>query len=293
MEVRQAQKAAVLYQVFLPMVLEEEMGRVTIARPADTHSGRQEGSAIFPVRTAGNGSGSAGGPCRAIGEVSNYLTTAYPKFKVAFSSPAFYYDNIKPMFTLKNDELTVYVRIPVVSGEHLFRVYEVLSFPVPINMAQKDALQIVNLPAHVAVSLTRQYYKPLVNYYWPGCYRQTIVMCKDLPYMRKVTDITCIASLLPRDRSEIVKLCLLDYLLNPDFAEMAIYLEGGEVLVVSAEKEGQPIMIAADPIPTDMRTHIQLAAQGFAARVPLTDLMHTIRGHKEEKRQTIKKINQE
>ena len=61
---------------------------------------------------------------------------------------------------------------------------------------QKDALQIVNLPAHVAVSLTRQYYIPLVNVNWAGCYRKTIVMCKDLPYMKKVTDRTCIALLL-------------------------------------------------------------------------------------------------
>ena len=90
----------------------------------------------------------------------------------ALHSPDFYYDKSKPMFTFKDDELTVYVRIPEVSGEHLFRVYEVLSFPVPINMgndAQKDALQIVNLPAHVAVSLTRQYYIPLVNVNWAGC----------------------------------------------------------------------------------------------------------------------------
>ena len=68
------------------------------------------------------------------------------------------------MFTFKDGELTVYVRIPVVSGEHLFRVYKVLSFPVPVNMgnnAQKYALQIVDIPVHVAVSLTRQYYIPL------------------------------------------------------------------------------------------------------------------------------------
>ena len=54
-----------------------------------------------------------------------------------------------------------------------------------------------------------------------------------------------------------------------------------------------PIMMAADPIPTDMRTDIQRAAQGFASRVPLTDLMHKINRHKEEKKQTIKNINQE
>ena len=139
------------------------------------------------------------GLTQAIRQVNGYLKANYPRFKATFNSPAFYYDNSKPMFTFKDDELIVYVRIPVVSGEHLFRVYEVLSFPVPINMenhAQKDALQIVDLPVHVAVSLTKQYYIPLVNVNWAGCYGQTIVMCKDLPYVKKVTDRTCIASLV-------------------------------------------------------------------------------------------------
>ena len=106
---------------------------------------------------------------------------------------------------------------------------------------QKDALQIIGLPAHVAVSLTRRYYIPLVNMNWAGCYGQTIVMCKDLPYMKKVDDRTCIAALLRRDGAEIAKRCILDDLLNPDFGEMAIYLNGGEVLVISTQKEGQLI----------------------------------------------------
>ena len=149
------------------MVLEEEMGRVIYLQDLLTCTkafrkgvqcllpGQLAMDLVLPEPLA-----------RAIGEVINYLTTTYPWFKVVFSSPAFYYDNSKPMFTFKDNELTFYVRISVVSGEHLFRVYEVLSFPVPIDMGngtQKDALQIVNLPAHVAVSLTRQYYIPLVN----------------------------------------------------------------------------------------------------------------------------------
>ena len=71
---------------------------------------------------------------KALEEVSAYLKATYPRFRGAFNNPLFYYDNSKPMFTYRNEQLTVYVRIPVVSGEHLLRVYELLSFPVPINM---------------------------------------------------------------------------------------------------------------------------------------------------------------
>ena len=83
-------------------------------------------------------------------------------------------------------------------------------------------------------------------------------MCKDLPYMKKVSDRTCIASLLQKERSKVVKLCLLDYLLNTDFGEMAIYPEGGEVLVVSAEKEGQLICCNLPPVQKVIKNYARI-----------------------------------
>ena len=118
------------------------------------HPSLPERSAVSPAGTAGDGFGSTRSSDASDRRSKRLPKANYPRFEVAFHSPAFYYDNSKPMFTYKRAELIVYVRIPVVSGEHLFTVYEVLSFPVPLNMgnnAQKDALQIVDLPAHVAV----------------------------------------------------------------------------------------------------------------------------------------------
>ena len=146
-EVRQAQKTAVLYQTLLPMVLEEELGRVIYLQDLlmRTQAFRKGVQYLLRGQLAMD---LVPPEAQAIREVNGYLKSNYRRFEAAFHSPAFYYDNSKPMFTFKDNELIVYVRIPVVSGEHLFRVYEVLSFPVPINMgnhAQKDALQIVNL----------------------------------------------------------------------------------------------------------------------------------------------------
>ena len=138
----------------------------------------------------------------------------------------------------------MYVRIPVVADEHLFRIYEVLTFPVPIAVqgrAQKDALQIVNLPASVAMSMSQNYCVPLTSSSWSECYGQYITLCKDLPYVKKITDNTCTAALLRRDDSGIKEKCEMDYLLNADFGEMAVYLDDGDVLVVSADTKGQMI----------------------------------------------------
>ena len=56
--------------------------------------------------------------------------------------------------------------------------------------------------------------------------------------MKKITDNTCTAALLRRDDLGIKEKCELDYLLNADFGEMAVYLDDGDVLVVSADTKG-------------------------------------------------------
>ena len=107
-EVRQAQKAAVLYQALLPMVLEEEMGRVIYLQDLLTRTQAFRKGVQYLLR--GQLAMDLVPPealTRAIGEVNGYLKANYPRFEVAFHSPAFYYDNSKPMFTYKGDELIV------------------------------------------------------------------------------------------------------------------------------------------------------------------------------------------
>ena len=126
-----------------------------------------------------------------------------------------------------------------------------LTFPVPIRIHATDdcdALQIVDLPAQIAVSLSGQYYIPMPAAHFAGCYGRTIILCKDIPYLKRVTENTCIATLLRDDRKIITTKCDMDYLLNPDFGEMAIYLDDGHVLVVSSEIDGQLIYGNRPPI---------------------------------------------
>ena len=100
----------------------------------------------------------------AITEVTAYLKREHPCFTVAFESAAFYYDNSKPLFIREEEAVVVFVRMPIVSEEHLFRIYEILTFPVPIvvpGQYKKDALQITGLPQQVALSLSQRYYIPM------------------------------------------------------------------------------------------------------------------------------------
>ena len=77
--------------------------------------------------------------------------------------------------------------------------------------------------------------------------------------MKKVSDDTCMAALFRSDERGITKRCDLDYLLNPDFGEMAIYLDDGQVLIVSSETEGQLICGSQPPVKTRIENYAKLA----------------------------------
>ena len=78
-------------------------------------------------------------------------------------------------------------------------------------------------------------------------------------YMKKVSDDTCMAALFRRDQGGVTRRCDLDYLLNPDFGEMVIYLDNGQVLIVSAETEGQLICASRPPVRTRIENYAKLA----------------------------------
>ena len=125
-----------LKSVFMPMLMEEKFGLVVypldlLRRTLAFQNGIQEllrgklSMELVPPYSI----------TKAVIRAQQYLTQTYPRFRVAFTEPSFYYDNAKPMFVRDGmDFIIIYIRIPVVSEEHLFRVYQVLSFPVPVRL---------------------------------------------------------------------------------------------------------------------------------------------------------------
>ena len=77
-----------------------------------------------------------------------------------------------------------------------------------------------------------------------------------------------------RDQQGVTRKCDLDYLLNPDFGKMAIYLDDRQVLIVSSETKGQLICGSKPPVKTRIENYAKLAIgcdcafQNVRARIP-------------------------
>ena len=106
-DVRQAQKATVLYQNLLPMVLEKDLGWVIYMQDLLTRSHAFRKGVQYLLRGQLSMDLVPPGVIKqALGEVDAYLKATYPRLRAAFSSPSFYYDNSKTMFTYRNNQLT-------------------------------------------------------------------------------------------------------------------------------------------------------------------------------------------
>ena len=187
---------------------------------------------------------------RAIENTGNYLKETYPRYKVAFQDPEFYYENSRVECTRIGNVITIHLNIPVVSGEHLFDVFEVVTLTVPVRVAGRptDGTKLRGLPKDVAISRSGQYYiaGPVLN--WARCIGERIALCPDVPHMRKVSEQVCMAALIRNDRSGIAKHCEVDYIVKPVFADLSIYLGAGTLLVSSQSTEGTVLCKSHPPV---------------------------------------------
>ena len=87
------------------------------------------------------------------------------------------------------------------------------------------------------------------------CFPNLLYLSLVIPYMKKVSDDTCMVALFRRDKQGVTRKCVL----NPNFGKMAIYLDVGQVLIVSSETEGQLICGSKPPVKTRIENYAKLA----------------------------------
>ena len=186
----------------------------------------------------------------AIENTNQYLRRTYPRFRVAFEDVTFYYRNIQVTSYQSLGKIHMRMSIPIVSEEHIFAVYQVRVFPVPVRVRDQpaDGTIISNLPQEVALSRNGHYYinSPVVN--WGSCKGGDIAMCPDVPHMRKVTEHGCMAAIIRNDRTAVKQTCDVEYIVKPQFPSLAISIGRARILIAGPELEGQLLCKSKPPI---------------------------------------------
>ena len=186
----------------------------------------------------------------ALRNTNHYLKENYPRFRVAFTNPNYYYENSYIDTYREGGKVMIDLGISVISEQHLYCTYQVRAIPLPVRVEGKEAdgAVMTGLPAEIAVSMNGRYYitEPVVN--WARCHGNTITICPDIPHMRKVSETGCVAALIRNDRTGVEESCEVDYIIKPKFPALAIPLQNGKTLVSGPEIEGQLLCKSNPPV---------------------------------------------
>ena len=95
---------------------------------------------------------------QALNEVSSQLKKSYPSYFVSPVNIEYYYSTMPISYGRVHDSIYISVNIPITSNPSLFNIYQVLTFPVPVNQSTSHTTQIQNMSPYIAIHENQRAY---------------------------------------------------------------------------------------------------------------------------------------
>ena len=100
---------------------------------------------------------------KSITDIQNILHNKFKGFNLIYTEPNEVYKNVDSIYARKKKKLYISVKFPISSLLQSLSLFNLLSFPVPIDDTSKHATQLLNLPPMLAITHDLQYYATFKN----------------------------------------------------------------------------------------------------------------------------------
>ncbi|XP_013407917.1 uncharacterized protein LOC106171932 [Lingula anatina] len=144
---------------------------------------------------------------------------------VIYSNPKYYFKEGQFTYGKHKNSLFINLQIPISAYPHTLDVYEVKTFPVPLNQSTNHASQILDLPKYLAISHDKQHYFPMNNPTWKKCHGDHVKLCPFVYPFRTATHFSCVTALFFDLSDVITETCNFRFLHNvvqPNVRELSI-----------------------------------------------------------------------
>ena len=98
---------------------------------------------------------------RTISNIQKLLNSKYPGFHVSHTPIKQPYTSNQFLLARQNNTLFMTIKLPISAQKDALKLFDVLSFPVPINTTSEHATQLLSLPSHFAISANHEFYTTL------------------------------------------------------------------------------------------------------------------------------------
>lgn len=146
--------------------------------------------------------------------IQEILHEKFPGFHLVYKDPALIYQYVSTIFARKGSKLYVSVKFPISPFSRPLLLFEILSFPVPVNETSDHATQLMQLPKYFAISQDSKHYTSLKSHELNSCTFNKMIECRFNKILTPVSQKSCVFSLFSDEKSLIKQNCNFRFLLN-------------------------------------------------------------------------------
>ena len=149
-----------------------------------------------------------------IHNIKKHLQKSHPLFHLTHTHIKYYYTTHDFYYTRHGRSIFVTVKFPILSQREVFTVYQVSSFPVPLNHSSNHTTQLLSFNPYIVISPNSNYFAELDSSSYQRCSGKTIKHCRTLLTQRSIEQPTCLSALFFEQTQLVHSLCDFRYLHN-------------------------------------------------------------------------------
>ena len=171
-------------------------------------------------------------PVSTINETLNHLkdllNTKYPEFHIVNTNMNYYYETLTVNTVRSGNTIFITISIPISSSHNIFKLYQVLSFPVPLNHTTKHATQLSETSPYIAVSSNS--FIEMSHFSYSQCTGTNFKHCSLLLGQQSISHLTCISAIFFQYTTDVKSLCNFEFI-HSGVKEFILELEPSKVLM--------------------------------------------------------------
>ncbi len=172
---------------------------------------------------------------RALRSVARTLRVKFPEYKLLYHEPAVFYTIPSVSSYASDKRIYIDLRIPlsVNSGNGVFKMYKLSSFPVPMNLTNlQHTTQVRGFTDYLGISRDERFFIELSSDQFRSCLgRSAMRMCPQLQPERPIEKYSCAVALYEDDVDKISKACKIDYRITDTPTRFVYDLKNSSFLV--------------------------------------------------------------
>ena len=164
----------------------------------------------------------------SLDQISHNLKIYYPDFHLANSHVDYYYNTLNVEIDRVHNILMIRLSIPITSSHEVYKIYEVMSFPVPINESSNHASHLLDHEPYFATA--HNHFIEISEFMFRQCKGSDFKHCSLLLGQQRLSKPTCLSSIFYNFNNDVRKLCDFRFI-HSGVKEFIFEINPGQLLI--------------------------------------------------------------